>query len=424
MSKIRLLVIHSKIPCAIPLTTLSDCVFSIRGVSGGERKRVSIAEALVTRAAVLAWDNSTRGLDASTALDYARSLKLLTKLQRTSATLATLYQISDTIYECFDRVLVMDEGRGIYYGPTSLARQYFHDLGYFMPNRQTTADFLTSITDPNEVQFREGFENRTPRTAAEREKAWKSSKLYGALKDEMAQYDGEVVKTGASDAYEMKRSVRSDKNKGVRKGSNYTVSFLAQVRACAWRQLLIKWGQREDQYVKLFTIVSISLMISSLFFNESNETMGAYSRGGIMLFAGLFNGWLQLSESIEAVTGRIIIQKHKTFGFYRPSAIVLARALTDIPLLVIQCFLSSIIMYFMGNLKRDAGAYFIFYLYTFLSAYNLTALYRLLSALSPTFNEAIRFSVLALNVIVVFVGYVIHRPQSESPPRHLYESSF
>jgi ATP-binding cassette, subfamily G (WHITE), member 2, SNQ2 len=103
---------------------------------------------------------------------------------------------------------------------------------------------------------------------------------------------------------------------------------------------------------------------------------------------------------------------------------VLARALTDIPLLAFQCLLSSIIMYFMGNLKRDAGAYFIFYLYTFLSAYNLTALYRLLSALSPTFNEAIRFSVLALNVIVVFIGYVIHRPQSELPPHHLYERTF
>jgi ABC-type multidrug transport system permease subunit len=155
-------------------------------------------------------------------------------------------------------------------------------------------------------------------------------------------------------------------------------------------------------------------MISSLFFNESTESMGVFARGGIMLFAGLFNGWLQLSESIEAVTGRTIIQKHKTFGFHRPSAMVLARALTDLPLLLFQCLLSSIIVYFMANLKRDAGAFFIFYLYTFLSAYNLTALYRFLSALSPTFNEAIRFSVLALNVIVVFLGYVIHRPQSES----------
>ena len=318
----------------------------------------------------------------------------------------------------------MDEGLGIYYGPRSLARQYFHDLGYYTPDRQTTADFLTSITDPDEVRFRPGYETRAPRTAEAREKAWKSSELYRQLKDEMEQYNAEVVETGASDAQELKRSVRSEKNRGVNKGSNYTVSFVQQVRACASRQLLVKWGQRGDQFVKLFTIVSISLIISSLFYNQSNETIGVYSRGGILIFAGLLNGWLQLSESIEAVSGRTIIQKHKMFGFHRPSAMVIARALTDVPLLIIQCFLSSIIIYFMANLRRDAGAFFIFYLYTFLSAYNLTALYRLLSALSPTFNEAIRFSVLALNVVLVFAGYVIHVPQSESSLIHPWKHVF
>jgi ATP-binding cassette, subfamily G (WHITE), member 2, SNQ2 len=50
----------------------------VRGVSGGERKRVSIAEMMTTRARVQAWDNSTRGLDASTALDFTRSLRVLT----------------------------------------------------------------------------------------------------------------------------------------------------------------------------------------------------------------------------------------------------------------------------------------------------------------------------------------------------------
>lgn len=48
----------------------------VRGVSGGERKRVSIAEMLCTRARVQCWDNSTRGLDASTALDYVKSLRI------------------------------------------------------------------------------------------------------------------------------------------------------------------------------------------------------------------------------------------------------------------------------------------------------------------------------------------------------------
>src|SRR4051812_35841041 len=50
----------------------------VRGVSGGERKRVSIAEVMATRARVQCWDNSTRGLDASTALDYVKSLRVMT----------------------------------------------------------------------------------------------------------------------------------------------------------------------------------------------------------------------------------------------------------------------------------------------------------------------------------------------------------
>lgn len=386
---------------------------SVRGVSGGERKRVSIAEALVTRASLVAWDNSTRGLDASTALDYARSLRLLTTLQRTSATIATLYQVSETIYECFDRVLVVDAGRQIYYGPVGKARAYFEELGYWGRERQTTADFLTGLTDPHEVQFKSGFEHSAPRTPEAREAAWRASKLYAELEAEIAAYDAEVASSDAKDAKAMKASVREEKNKGVRSGSNYTVPFLAQVRACAVRQLQIKWGQREDIYIKFFTVVSISLIVSSLFHGESTTTTGAYTRGGIMLFAGLFNSWLQLSESIEAVAGRVVIEKHKTFGFHRPSAVVVARALTDIPLLIVQCFLSSVVMYWIAGLRADAGAFFTFYLLTFLNTYNLTALYRMLSAFSPGFNEAIRFSVLALNVVIVFTGYVIHRPQSE-----------
>lgn len=65
----------------------------VRGVSGGERKRVSIIETLATRASVVCWDNSTRGLDASTALEYTRALRSMTDTMGV-ATIVTLYQVS------------------------------------------------------------------------------------------------------------------------------------------------------------------------------------------------------------------------------------------------------------------------------------------------------------------------------------------
>lgn len=103
------------------------------------------------------------------------------------------------------------------------------------------------------------------------------------------------------------------------------------------------------------------------------------------------------------------LARHRAFAFYRPSAVVIARAVVDIPLLIIQCVLSSVIIYFLANLRVNAGAFFIFLVYTFLSAYNLTALYRFFAAFSPDFNTAIRFGVLGLNIIIVFLGYVIPR---------------
>lgn len=104
----------------------------VRGVSGGERKRVSIAETLATKSTVVCWDNSTRGLDASTALDYAKSLRIMTDVGRRT-TFVTLYQAGEGIYELMDKVLVIDEGRMLYQGPAKEAKQYFIDLGFHCP---------------------------------------------------------------------------------------------------------------------------------------------------------------------------------------------------------------------------------------------------------------------------------------------------
>jgi ATP-binding cassette subfamily G (WHITE) protein 2 (SNQ2) len=117
----------------------------IRGVSGGERKRVSIAEMLTASAAVCCWDNTTRGLDASTALDYAKSLRILADIYGIT-TFVSLYQASENIYRQFDNVMVVDKGHQVYYGPASEARAYFEGLGFAPKPRQTTADYLTGCT--------------------------------------------------------------------------------------------------------------------------------------------------------------------------------------------------------------------------------------------------------------------------------------
>ncbi|GKZ32827.1 hypothetical protein AbraIFM66950_002460 [Aspergillus brasiliensis] len=162
----------------------------IRGVSGGERKRVSIAELALTQSCIQCWDNSTRGLDSATALEFVRTVRLSVDVAGTAAVVA-LYQASQQAYEVFDKVALLYEGRQIYFGPVDQAKPYFTELGYHCPERQTTADFLTSLTNPVERLVRPGYEARVPRTPGDFAKCWEQSALRAELLGEISVFERE-----------------------------------------------------------------------------------------------------------------------------------------------------------------------------------------------------------------------------------------
>ena len=237
----------------------------VRGISGGERKRVSIAETLASKSTVICWDNSTRGLDASTALDYTKSLRIMTDVSNRT-TLVTLYQAGEGIYELMDKVLVIDEGRQIFMGSAKEAKQYFIDLGFECPERQTTADFLTAITDPVERHFRPGFEDRAPKTSEELERAFKNSPHYQKVLEDVSHYERYLKESNFEDAREFETAVQQGKSKHVAKKSSYTVSFPRQVWACTKRELWLLLGDSVTLWTKVFIIISNGLIIGSLFY--------------------------------------------------------------------------------------------------------------------------------------------------------------
>ena len=381
----------------------------VRGISGGERKRVSIAETLATKSTVVCWDNSTRGLDASTALDYANSLRIMTDVSDRT-TLVTLYQAGEGIYELMDKVLVIDEGRMIYQGPANEAKQYMIDLGFHCPERETTADFLTAVTESKQRIFREGFEAKAPKTPEEFEKAYKSSDTFKRVLADVSDYESHLHHTDHQDARDFKQSVKDQQSKRVSSKSSFTVSFWRQILACTQREFWLVWGDKASLWTKLFIIVSNGLIVGSLFYGEPTNTEGAFTRGGALFFSILFLGWLQLTELMKAVSGRVVIARHREYAFYRPSAVVMARVLADFPLILVQTVIFTLIMYFMTNLDRDVSKYFIYTLFVYTSTINITALYRMFASLSPTIDDAVRFSGTALNLLIIYTGYAIPKP--------------
>lgn len=380
----------------------------VRGVSGGERKRVSIAETLATKSTVVCWDNSTRGLDASTALDYAKSLRVMTDISNRT-TFVTLYQAGEGIYELMDKVLVIEEGRMIYQGPANLARQYFVGLGFFAPERQTTPDFLTSIADPNERQFLPGREASTPKTAEELESAFRKSQIYRDTVADVQHFEHELLSSDCQKAKQFQEAVEEQKSNSrlISSRSNYTVSFWRQVLACTLREFWLFFGDKTMLYTKGSILICNALIVGSVFFGQSLDTSGAFPRGGALFFSIVFPGWLQLTELARAISGRVVISRHRDYAFYRPSAVVIARVLLDIPVLAVQVIFFTIVLYFLSNLAVDAGKFFINMLIVYVSTLCMTALFRMFAAVSPTIDDAVRFSGIGLNLLIIYVGYVI-----------------
>ncbi|KAF2790706.1 ABC transporter-like protein [Melanomma pulvis-pyrius CBS 109.77] len=382
----------------------------VRGVSGGERKRVSIAETLATKSTVVCWDNSTRGLDASTALDYAKSLRIMTDIsQRT--TFVTLYQAGEGIYDLMDKVLVIDQGRCIFQGPANEAKRYFIDLGFHCPDRQTTADFLAVVTDVTERRFREGCEASTPKTPEELEEAFKKSDYYKRLFQDIDEYETELQESEYLDAKEFESAVHESKSKTVSKKSSFTISFIRQVWACTQREFWLTWGDKTTLSTKFFIIISNSFIIGSMFFGESLDTEGAFSRGGALFFTIAFLAWLQLSELMKAVSGRSIVRRHEDYAFYRPSAVTIARVVQDIPLCLAMVIPFAIVMYFMTELDVDASKFWITFLFVYLTLICITSMYRMFASVSSTIDDAVRFAGLAFNLLAIYTGYVIPKTQ-------------
>ncbi|QSZ29046.1 hypothetical protein DSL72_003556 [Monilinia vaccinii-corymbosi] len=382
----------------------------IRGVSGGERKRVSIAETLATKSTVVSWDNSTRGLDASTALDYANSLRVMTDISNRT-TLITLYQAGEQIYELMNKVLVIDEGRMVYSGPAGDAKNYFERLGYYCPPRQTTADFLTACTDPVQRQFQKNFHGPIPKGPIELERAFRESEDYRLLLEDVKSYERMLHETDHADARQFKGSVKEAKSKTVGSRSPYTVSFFRQVLACTKREIQLTLGDRATMYTKLFIIISNSLIIGSLFYGQRIDTLDNFSRGSCLFFSIIFLGWLQLAELSKAVSGRSVIARHKDYAFYRPSAVIVARVVQDVPVLLVMATLFCVIVYFMSGLDVDAGKFFIYFMFTYINTLCITCLYRMFAAVSPSIDDAVRFSGTVLNIFIILAGYVIPKPQ-------------
>lgn len=373
----------------------------VPGLSGGERKRTTISEAMLGRGSIDCWDCSTRGLDAASALDYAKSLRVITQTLK-KTTLATFYQASESIYNQFDRVLVLDKGRCIFFGPIKEAKQYFVDLGFECENRKSTPDFLTGLTNPQERRIRPGAEN-VPLSSVDLETAYKNSVHFQRAAQEIQDYEAQIAAENPKEDF--KSEFVYQKAKRARPKSIYSASLFEQLYALTARQAGMFWGDKFGIFSRYFSVLVQGLVFGSVFYQMPLNAAGGFTRGGALFASILFNAFLSQGELFGAFMGRRIIQKQKSYAMYHPFAYHLSQVIIDIPVLFFQCLFYSIITYWMYGLDPKADKFFIHIFILMSVALCLSNLFRMLGNLSPSLYLSQQVMGLVFVLLLTYVGY-------------------
>ncbi|OJD13659.1 hypothetical protein AJ78_05895 [Emergomyces pasteurianus Ep9510] len=377
----------------------------IRGVSGGERKRISIAETTLTGSPLQCWDNSTRGLDSATALTVMSSLRLSTKYSGTTPIVA-IYQASQAIYDIFDKAMVLYEGRQIYFGNTTHAKKYFVEMGFYCAERQTTGDFLTSLTNPEERSVREGFEALVPRTPDEFAARWKQSSEREALLRDIEAYENEHPLGGLQlDQFNASRSAQ--KSKSTRAKSPYTLSYGMQIKLCMWRGFK---RLKSDLTMTLTSIIGnfvMALIVASIFYNLPNDTSSFFGRGALLFFAILMNAFATVLEVMTLWQQRPVVEKHDKYALYRPSAEAISSIIVDLPAKLCVAIAFNLVLYMIANLRRTPGHFFVFLLFSFSTTLTMSNIFRFIASISRTLAQAMApTSVITLSLIV-YTGFTV-----------------
>ncbi|KAG2131009.1 ABC-2 type transporter-domain-containing protein [Suillus clintonianus] len=381
---------------------------AIRGVSGGEKKRVSIAEALSCRALIGAWDNSTRGLDASTALEFVQALRIGTDIGRLT-TIVSIYQAGEQLYNLFDKVCVISEGRMVFFGPAKDARRYFIDMGYEPQDRQTTADFLVSVTNPSGRCIRDGFEGKVPGTAEEMAAAFLASSLGQANRDSIENYRSHYVgNPERMDAY--RQSVGMEHADTAPKSNSYTISIAMQMRAVMVRRVQIIKGDWGTVAVNLVVQIFQSIIMGTVFLKLPDATSGFFSRGGVLFFALFFGALSSMAEIPALFAQRPIVLRHHKAAMYYPFIESFAHTMVDIPFTFVIQAVFSVILYLLVDLQRTSSQFFIFFLFVFAMTITMKAFFRMVAACFKTESAATSLAGVVVVVVALFTGYTIPKP--------------
>ncbi|KAL5771311.1 hypothetical protein ACOSP7_015465 [Xanthoceras sorbifolium] len=373
----------------------------LKGISGGQKKRLTTGELLVGPARVLFMDEISNGLDSSTTYQIIKYLKHSTRALD-GTTVISLLQPAPEAYELFDDVMLLCEGQIVYQGPRDSVLDFFTSIGFSCPKRKNVADFLQEVTSKKDQEQYWSNPYRPYRYIPPGKfvEAFRSYHTGKNLSEELeVPFDRRHNHPAALSASQY----------GEKKRELLKTSF-------DWQLLLMK----RNSFIYVFRFIQllfVALITMTVFIrttmhhktiDDGSLYLGALYFSMVII---LFNGFTEVSMLVAKLP---VLYKHRDLHFYPSWVYTLPSWALSIPTSLIESgFWVAVTYYVIGYDPSVTRFLQQFLLYFFLHQMSL-ALFRVIGSLGRNMIVANTFGSFAMLVIMALGGFIISRDRIPS----------
>ncbi|KAG0190293.1 hypothetical protein DFQ28_002243 [Apophysomyces sp. BC1034] len=414
-----------------------------RGISGGEKRRVSIGKELVTSPSLLFLDEPTSGLDAYNAGMVMECLRRLAKHGRRTV-VVTIHQPRSNIFKMFDSLMLLAGGQTVYFGPAEATSQYFHDIGFPVPTDYNVADYLIDLTMKKPDDANRSADSATSDTASSaqpNDDSYESdSQSTRLISDTLRNMDrneavGELdLISDSNHAHHLAESYKTSQTfrkvqtriqQGTTDSRPYSVrvdlagnkyaplsmlQFFHELSLLSSRTFINLYRNPFLFFAHFVCSLILGILLGSLFWQVEVDLSGVQNRLGVLFFMCALLGFASTSALDMFSKERVLFMRERENGYYSPASYFVAKILFDIiPLRVLPPLVMGSVCYYMIGLNPSITVFGKFLLVLIL--FNLAAA-GLCLCFATAFKSVSAANLLANLVILfsmLFGGFLLNK---------------
>lgn len=398
-----------------------------QALSGGQRKRLSIALELLKNPQIMFFDEPTSGLDSLTSKQCVSILKDLSATGRTI--ICTIHQPSALIFEMFDHLYVLAKGHCVYQGAVKQLLPYLSDINLICPPYHNPADFILEVAAGD---LGDHFDALLERSANGTRDDWRE--IRKDIVDPLASCSSKTITKNRLTPFSIpqvifRRMKSSDRDKNDETStccqSDYATSSLHQLLVLIKRNYIILSRDRTLTYSRIATHLLIALFIGYLYYGIGIKAQNMLNNFNYMYFSVMFLMMTAFNCVSTTFPSELpIISKEYFNKWYSLKSYFLAVTLADVPIQVFATLLYSSITYFLTKQPTDEPYRIVFFMFMCVLVSLVAQSFGLLIGASMNVKNGVIFGPFCFLPFTIFSGFFVQYSAAHPMFRWIFHISF